>query len=158
MVKDPVTGSVQCKDCLKCPAGEGLSVKCGDFIYSQTPLVCQPCVLDETYSSAYEAWACKDCKNCGPYRETTKACKLTSKAVCGKCKVGAYEEPLLSKCKPCSTCCNDDKDVVISQCQVPGTYPQMSSAVLQDQESAAKLRLLRVSAQRPLLWSQIIQQ
>lgn len=41
-------------------------------------------------------------------------------AVCGNCKVGAYEEPLLSMCKPCSTCCNDDKDVVISQCQVPG--------------------------------------
>ena len=120
MVKDPVSGSVQCQDCLKCPAGEGLSVKCGGFIDSQTPLVCQPCVLGETYSSAYEAGACKDCENCGPYRETLKACKLTSKAVCGKCKVGAYEEPLLSMCKPCSHCCNDGKDIVISQCQVPG--------------------------------------
>ena len=120
IIKDPVSGSVQCHDCIKCPAGEGLSVKCGDFIDSQTPLVCQPSVLGETYSSAYEAGACKDCDNCGPYRETTKACQLTSKAVCGKCKVGAYEEPLLSMCKPCSTCCNDGKDIVISQCQVPG--------------------------------------
>ena len=114
-----MSGSVQCQDCLKCPAGEGLSVSCGDEISSSTPIVCKPCVLGETYSSAYEAGACKDCKNCGPNRETIKACTLTSKAKCGKCKVGAYVEPMLSMCKPCSQCCNDGKDIVISQCQVP---------------------------------------
>ena len=115
-----MSGSVQCQDCLKCPAGEGLSVNCGDEIPSSTPIVCEACVLGETYSSAYEAGACKDCKNCGSYRETIKACTLTSKAVCGKCKIGAYEEPMLSMCKPCSPCCNDGKDIVISQCQVSG--------------------------------------
>ena len=119
-IEDPVSGSVQCKDCLECPAGEGLSVKCGDLIDSQTPLVCKPCVLGESYSSAHEAGACKDCENCGPHRQTIKACTLTSKAECGKCKVGTYEEPMLSMCKPCSPCCNDGKDIVISQCQVPG--------------------------------------
>ena len=119
-IKDPVSGSVQCQDCRNCPAGEGLSVNCGDEISSSTPVVCKPCVLGETYSSAYEAGACKDCENCGPYRETTKECTLTSKAECGKCKVGAYMEPMLSMCKPCSQCCNDGKDIVISQCQVPG--------------------------------------
>ena len=119
-VKDPVSGTVQCQDCLKCPAGEGLSVSCGDEISPSTPIVCKTCVLGETYSSAYEAGACKDCENCGPNRETTKACTLTSKAQCGKCKVGAYFEPMLSMCKPCSQCCNDGKDIVISQCQVPG--------------------------------------
>ena len=119
-VKDPVSGSVQCQDCLKCPAGKGLSVNCGDEISSSTPIGCKPCVLGETYSSAYEAGACKDCENCGPHRETIKACTLTSKAECGKCKVGAYVEPMLSMCKPCSPCCNDGKDIVISQCQVPG--------------------------------------
>ena len=117
-IKDPVSGSVQCNDCLKCPAGEGLSVSCGDVIAPSTSIVCKPCVLGETYSSAYEAGACKDCENCGPYRETIKACTLTSKAVCGKCKVGAYEEPMLTMCKPCSPCCNDERDIVISQCQV----------------------------------------
>ena len=119
-IKDAVSGSVQCQLCLKCPSGEGLSVNCGDEISSSTPIVWKPCVLGETYSSAYEAGACKDCDNCGPYRETTKACNLTSKAECGKCKVGAYVEPMLSMCKPCSPCCNDGKDIVISQCQVPG--------------------------------------
>ena len=119
-IKNPVSGSVQCQDCRKCPAGEGLSVSCGDEISSSTPVVCKACVLGETYSSAYEAGACKDCETCGPYRETTKACTLTSKAECGKCKVGAYMEPMLSMCKPCSQCCNDGKDIVISQCQVPG--------------------------------------
>ena len=119
-IKDPVSGSVQCQDCQKCPAGEGLSVNCGDEISPSTPIVCKQCVLDETYSSAYEAGACKDCENCGSYRETIKACTLTSKAVCGKCKVGAYEEQLLGMCKPCSQCCNDGKDIIISQCQVAG--------------------------------------
>ena len=122
-IKDPVSGSVQCQDCRKCPAGEGLSVSCGDEISPSTPIVCKPCVLGETYSSAYEAGACKDCDNCGPYRETIKACTLTSKAECGRCKVGAYVEPMLSMCKPCSQCCNDGKDIGIPQCQVPGVSP-----------------------------------
>ena len=124
-IKDPVSGLVQCQECRKCPAGEGLSVSCGDEISSSTPIVCKPCVPGETYSSAYETGACKDCKNCGPYRETTKACTLTSKAECGRCKVGAYVEPMLSMCKPCSKCCNDGKDIVIAQCQVPGVPANM---------------------------------
>ena len=115
-----MSGSVQCQDCLKCPAGEGLSVNCGDEISSSTPITCKPCVLGETYSSAYEAGACKDCENCGPYRETIKACTLISRAECGKCKLGTYVESMLSMCKPCSRCCNDGKDAVIPQCQVPG--------------------------------------
>ncbi|KAL9971831.1 hypothetical protein ACROYT_G018042 [Oculina patagonica] len=119
-VKDPVTGLVQCQDCLKCPAGEGLSVNCGDVITPKTPLACKPCVLGETYSSAYEAGACKDCENCGQYRETTKPCTLTSKAECGKCESGAYAEPMLGMCRPCSPCCNDGNDIVVPECQVPG--------------------------------------
>ena len=138
-ITDRVSGSVQCQDCLKCPAGEGLSVKCGDFIDSQTPLVCQPCVLGETYSSAYEAGACKDCENCGPYRETIKPCTLTSKAVCGKCKVDAYEEPMLSMCKPCSPCCNDGNDVVVPDCQVPGVPKNMQCTFMRS-EKCGKLK------------------
>ena len=125
IIKDPETGSVQCQDCLKCTAGEGLSVDCGDVITPNTPLVCKPCVLGETYSSAYEAGACKDCENCGEYRETKKACTLTSKAECGKCKPGAYEEPMLGMCKPCSPCCNDGKDIVVPECQLPGVPANM---------------------------------
>ena len=133
-ITDPVTGSVQCQDCLKCPAGEGLSVKCGDFIDSQTPLVCQPCVPGETYSSAYEAGACKDCENCGPYRETIKPCTLTSKAVCGKCKVDAYEEPMLSMCKPCSPCCNDGNGIVVPDCQVFGVPKNMQCTFMRSEK------------------------
>ena len=124
-IKDPLTGSVQCQDCRKCPAAHGLSVKCGDVISLNTPLVCKPCVLGETYSSAYEAGACKDCENCGQYRETKKACTLTSNAECGKCKLGAYEEFMLGMCKPCSPCCNDGKDIVVPDCQVPGIPKNM---------------------------------
>ena len=133
-ITDPVSGSVQCQACLKCRAGEGLSVKCGDFIDSQTPLVCQPCVLGETYSSAYEAGACKDCENCGPYRETIKPCTLTSKAVCGKCKVDAYEESMLGMCKPCSPCCNDGNDIVVPDCQVPGVPENMQCTFMRSEK------------------------
>ena len=125
-IKDPVTGSVQCQDCLKCPAGEGLSVECGDVITSKTPLVCEPCVLGETYSAGFEAGACRDCENCGEHRETITACTLKSKAVCGKCKLGAYPEAMLAgMCKPCSPCCNDGKDIIVSDCQVPGVPSNM---------------------------------
>lgn len=133
-ITNPVSGSVQCQDCLKCPAGEGLSVKCGDFIDSQTPLLCQPCVLGETYSSAYEAGSCKDCENCGPYRETIKPCTLTSKAVCGKCKVDAYEESMLGMCKPCSPCCNDGNDIVVPDCQVPGVPENMQCTFMRSEK------------------------
>ena len=133
-IKGTVSGSVQCQDCRKCPAGEGLSVSCGDVISSSTPIVCKPCVLGETYSSAYEAGACKDCENCGPYRETIKACTLTSKAVCGKCKVGAYEEPLLGMCKPCSACCNDGNDIVVPDCQVPGVPKNMQCTFMRSEK------------------------
>ena len=137
--RDEVTGEYECVPCLKCPAGYGLSVNCGDVITPQTPIVCQPCVLGETYSSANEPGACKDCENCLKYRETSKACTLTSKAVCGKCKVGAYPDGLLSICKPCSYCCNDGKDIVIPACQVSGVAAGMQCTYLRScPKTAAK--------------------
>ena len=137
--RDKVTREYECVPCLKCRAGHGLSVNCGDVITPQTPIVCQPCVLGETYSSANEPGACKDCENCGKYRETSKTCTLTSKAVCGKCKVGAYPDSLLSICKPCSYCCNDGKDIVIPACQVPGVAKGMQCTYLRScPKTAAK--------------------
>ena len=128
--RDKVTGEYECVPCLKCPAGYGLSVNCGDVITPQTPIVCQRCVLGKTYSPANEPGACKDCENCGQYQETIKACTLTSKAVCGKCKVGAYPDDLLPMCQPCSYCCNDGKDIVIPACQVPGVATGMQCTYL----------------------------
>ena len=137
--RDKVTREYECVPCLKCRAGYGLSVNCGDVITPQTPIVCKPCVLGETYSPANEPGACKDCENCGKYRETSKACTLTSKAVCGKCKVGAYPDGLLSMCKPCSYCCNDGKDIVIPACQVPGVAKGMQCTYLRScPKTAAK--------------------
>lgn len=128
---DPVTRSVQCHDCLKqCPAGQGLSVRCGEVISTKTPVGCKQCVLGKTYSSAYDVGACKDCKNCGPYRKTIKACTLTSKAVCGSCKIGTYLEPVLAMCFPCSPCCNDGKDIFVPECQVPEVPINMRCSIL----------------------------
>ena len=126
-IVDNVSGNRTCIDCLLflCPPGEGLTVKCRDVITSQTSILCKPCVLGETYSDALEPGSCKDCMNCGKYRETKKACTLTSKAVCGKCVTGAYPEGLLGTCVPCSHCCNDEDDVIIAGCQVPGVPKNM---------------------------------
>ena len=132
--RDKVTGDDECVPCLKCPAGFGLSVNCGDVITPQTLIVCQQCVLGKTYSPANEPGACKDCENCGKYQETIKACTLTSKAVCGKCKVGAYPDDLLPMCQPCSYCCNDGKDTVIPACQVPGIATGMQCTYLRSEK------------------------
>ena len=119
-IRDSVTGHVQCQKCLVCPAGQGLSVDCGDVITPQTAIVCKPCEQGMTYSSKSEAGACKTCTNCGEYRETIKSCTLTSNAVCGKnCQLGAYPEGMLGTCRPCSACCNDGNDIFEPQCQVP---------------------------------------
>ncbi|XP_068719355.1 uncharacterized protein [Montipora capricornis] len=121
-IEDEVSGNRTCMDCslFSCPPGQGLTVKCGDVITPQTPISCESCVLGETYSDANEPGSCRDCMNCGKYRETKKACTLTSKAVCGKCVTGAYPEGLLGICVPCSHCCNDKDDVIIPGCQVLG--------------------------------------
>ena len=123
-ILDKVTGKHECVPCRTCPPGEGLSVNCGDVITPQTPLACRPCVFGKTFSSGKEPGACKDCQNCDKYRETIKACTLTSKAVCGRCKPGAYSG-LLPFCRPCSACCNDGSDIVIPSCKVPRVPPNM---------------------------------
>ncbi|XP_068702793.1 uncharacterized protein [Montipora foliosa] len=121
-IVDGVSGNRTCMDCsfFSCPPGQGLTVKCGDVITPQTSISCKPCVLGETYSNLTEPGSCRDCMNCGKYRETKEACTLTSKAVCGKCVTGAYPEGLLGICVPCSHCCNDKDDVIIPGCQAPG--------------------------------------
>lgn len=75
--------------------------------------MCEVCVFGEMYFLVYEIGVCKDCKNCGLYCEIIKVCILIFKVVCGKCKVGVYEEFMLSMCKLCFLCCNDGKDIVI---------------------------------------------
>ncbi|XP_022810074.1 tumor necrosis factor receptor superfamily member 16-like [Stylophora pistillata] len=137
MIKDPITGSIQCQDCLKCPPGEGLSVNCGDVITPSTPVQCKPCVLGETYSASFNTGACEDCANCGVYRETTKACTVTSKARCGRCKPSAYAEGMLGLCRPCSPCCNDGNDIIIPECQVAGVPTGMQCSYLRSDKCSA---------------------
>lgn len=136
-IRDPVTGSIQCQACLKCPPGEGLSVNCGDVITPSTPVQCKPCVLGETFSASFNAAACEDCGNCGEYRETTKTCTVTSKAECGRCKTGAYAEGMLGLCKPCSPCCNDNNDIIIPECQVSGVRKGMQCSYLRSDKCSA---------------------
>ena len=99
---------------------------------------CKLCVLGETYSASRKAGATgENCRNCGEYRETTKACTVTSKAVCGSCKSGAYAEGMLGLCKPCSPCCNDGKDIIIPECKVPGVPTSMQCSCLRSNKYSA---------------------
>ena len=117
-IYNSTSGAVKCQACVKCPQGRGLSVQCSSVQSPETPIVCEPCVHGKTYSSGKDAGACLSCENCEEYRETIKACTLTSKAVCGKCKPGAYQDDRLTHlCQPCSRCCDDQDDLVEPQCQ-----------------------------------------
>lgn len=117
-VYNSTSGAVKCQACTTCPAGHGLSVQCSSVQTPETPIVCEPCVLGKTYSSGKDAGACMSCENCEEYRETIKACTPTSKAVCGKCKPGGYQDDLLTgMCQPCSPCCDDQDDLVEPQCR-----------------------------------------
>jgi len=124
-ILDPAVNGYHCKKCPTCPAGEGLSVNCGDVITSQTPVKCQRCVIGETYSGANEPGACKICHNCDELQETIKPCTLTSNAVCGNCTQGAYFDNNLGKCERCSPCCNDDRDKLEPGCKVAGVAANM---------------------------------
>ena len=130
--------------CQTCPAGEGLSVNCGAVISSHTPVKCQPCVLGETYSDGNQAGACKICHICDEYQETIKACQLTSNAGCGNCKRGAYFDNMVGRCKPCSPCCNDGKDILEPGCQVPGVAANMQCNFVRS-EKCAKVAVRNVS-------------
>ena len=129
-----------------CPAGQGLSVDCGDVISPQTPIVCKPCEQGRTYSSKSEAGACKSCMNCGEYRETISPCTLISEAVCGtNCKLGAYPEDMLSMCRPCSACCNDTDDIIEPECQVPGVPKNKQCSELRSERCSKVIANVSVS-------------
>ena len=161
-MSDEATGQHWCIDCRTCPPGQGLSVNCGAVISPQTPVSCIPCVLGETYSSATDAGSCKDCQNCERYRETTKACTLTSKAECGNCRPGAYSNGLLPMCVPCSPCCNDGNDRVIPGCQVPGVPANMQCSYARSEKCrkvaarmATEARISRTSS-TPKITSSVV--
>ena len=133
-ILDEVPDGYQCKECQKCPAGEGLSVNCGDVITSQTPVKCLPCVLGETYSGGNQTGACKICHTCDEYQETIKTCTLTSNAECGNCTQSAYFDNIVGRCMPCSPCCNDGKDILEAGCQVPGVAANMQCTFVRSEK------------------------
>ena len=147
-IKDAVSGSVQCQVCRKCPSGEGLSVSCGDEISSRTPIVCKPCVLGETYSSEP-----------GPAKIATTAGRIAwpPKRAHWRRRPSAENVKLGHTLSPCWACVSRVPSVVTTARTLSSLsvkypeYPQISSAVLRDQPSATKSRLLRVSLQRSQL-------
>ena len=68
-----------------------------------------------------------------------KACTVTSKAECGRCKPGAYAEGMLGLCKPCSPCCYDGKDIIIPECQVPGVPTGLQCSYLRSNKCSTSM-------------------
>ena len=69
---------------------------------------------------------------------------MTSNAVCGNCKHGAYFDNAVGRCKPCSPCCNDGKDILETGCQVSGVAANMQCNFVRS-EKCAKVALRNVS-------------
>ena len=59
---------------------------------------------------------CKACSKCSVGQKELIPCNLTSDTICGECDKGFYKDDANNECKPCSACCNDDKDVHVEKC------------------------------------------
>ena len=64
--------------------------------------------------------------------------------MCGNCKHGAYFDNIVGKCKPCSPCCKDGKDILERGCQVPGVVANKQCNFARS-EKCAKVALKNVS-------------
>ena len=105
-----------CKECKVCPPGMSPYPQCGSVVESTSVMTCIKCVAGETFSDKKGKSPCRGCSKCSLGQEELAPCNLTSDTVCSKCAKGFYKDENNTECKPCSACCNDDKDVHIAEC------------------------------------------
>lgn len=105
---EDVMGNLTCKNCPKCPPGEGLTPQCYSFVKYGVRIECKKCELGKSYSKARDIGSCSPCGICADHETEIKKCNLTSNSVCGigKCAKGFYSEILTGDCQPCSFCCS----------------------------------------------------
>ena len=120
------SGNVTCMDCLPCPRGSGLSPQCGTRLsYQNRKVVCEACVLGETYSAHEDESPCEPCGTCAEHQTVVKNCTLFSDSQCNDtCSKGFYFESLTGDCQPCSWCCSDRSSQVRSGCKDMPFYKQ----------------------------------
>lgn len=93
-----------CVNCIKCSVGMEPSISCGAVVDNWPHQRCIPCKVG-SFSSTYGTEPCKPCSICDD-TSVTKICTKTSNTVCGPCTENYYFDPFVSRCLPCSHCCN----------------------------------------------------
>ena len=115
------SGKKKCVDCLKCPAGHGLTYECGSIINSSVIQTCKKCQLGMTFSERNDSGSCTPCSTCSVGQMEERSCGISKDRICGKCKKGFYKDLDLSgKCKQCSYCCGDTTDIKEKECVKQG--------------------------------------
>ena len=104
-------------DCPDCPAQSQPSVACGSSVKYGTPVDCISCKLGNTYSDKYDKSQCKACTICSKGKAVKNNCTLSANTNCDKkCGHGFYPVPFIFSCLPCSQCCDDGKDELVTEC------------------------------------------
>ena len=104
-----------CKNCSSCPSGFSLSPQCGSIVENTNDIKCVKCIAGKTFSEQPGKKSCKACSTCSVGQRELMPCNTTHDRVCGECEKGFYVANG-TECKPCSACCNDDKDVRVTGC------------------------------------------
>ncbi|CAH1267179.1 NGFR [Branchiostoma lanceolatum] len=112
-------GRLVCKNCSKCPPGQGVSVECTE--YADT--VCEPCVAGGTFSGTSSSWRrCEPCSVCATHELTKRECTPNKNRKCGICVIGYFYDDITGDCDRCSWCFPEYPNIADHQdeCDVTG--------------------------------------
>jgi hypothetical protein len=123
-------GREYCLTCNPCPEGTGLSPACGSKVNHPPPIDCVPCVPGKTYSTDYGPSSCKNCHICSSKENVTTKCTAIKNTICSNtCVKGYYYENTTHGCQPCSDCCGDGNDIIITECVEHGMPPSKQCTI-----------------------------
>ena len=97
-------GQETCRECPKCPPGQGLPIQCGSIVANGIDTDCKPCEANKTYSIRYDSSTCKPCNLCG-LKNVLQHCTPQQNRKCG---ISCPPEHFLDEhddCTKCYFCC-----------------------------------------------------
>ncbi|XP_031560103.1 uncharacterized protein LOC116296246 isoform X2 [Actinia tenebrosa] len=125
---------IGCMPCEPCPAGQRPYFPCGSIIFIKDMFKsrCSPCP-NGTYSDSYSRSSCTRCKRCERGLVVSRKCSPTTDTQCiprmSHCKKGFYFSEIVLECLPCSSCCDDGKDIKIDECATQGSQSKKLCSV-----------------------------
>jgi hypothetical protein len=124
--------------CNHCPEGQGLSPACGSTLNHPPAIACLPCVTGKTYSNDYGPSSCKNCHICSSKENVTKKCTAIENTICSNtCEKGYYYENTTHGCQPCSDCCGDGNDIIMTEC-VEHDMPPLKQCTIHNAQRCKK--------------------